>query len=415
MAHALRILLAERPALKFLRFDPSPCAYPKPRVSLLPNAPILPSPLIRRSRASEHRQTARHFRHFTRGRYALGEAYQLVGLDPRGVLLAPAYHCVTMLDPALALGARIHLYPLKADLSPDHVALDELLSRIREPVKALLATHYFGLTQDFSRLREWCEDRQIALIEDCSHVLFTEDFCPAGSGIHGRFVISSPYKFFPCDDGGLLYAADAHLLDTADTGPATLVEEFRGIKHVMERSRDTRPAAGDIALIDSRLDLMSANPAVFGNDEIIERSAPSSLFAGGAVAKASLRSSRFVVAHSSVDEIIQRRRENYQHWVQATADVPNCQALFPVLPADCAPYMFPLHIDHPDPHFHWLKHLGVPIWRWDEMADSSCGIARDFRLHLLHLPCHQALTNGQMDWLTAAVDKTLRHAIKGVH
>lgn len=400
--------------MKFLRFDPSPCAYPQPRVSLLPNAPILPSPLMRRSRPSEQRPTARHFRHFTRGRYALGEAYRLAGLDPRGVLLAPAYHCVTMLDPALALGAQVHLYPLKADLSPDPAALDELFSCIREPVKALLATHYFGMVQDFSRLREWCEERQIALIEDCSHVLFTENFRAAGSGIHGRFVVSSPYKFFPCDDGGLLYASDAHLLDAVHTDPATLVEELRGIKHVLERSRVTQAAAGDIALIDSRLDLMSANPAAVDKDEIIERSAPSSLFAGDSVAKASLRGSRFVVARSSADENIQCRRENYLRWVRATAGVPNCQALFPALPADCAPYMFPLHIDHPDPHFHWLKHLGMPIWRWDEMADSSCAIARDYRLHLLHLPCHQALTDRQMDWMTAALDKTLRHAAKGV-
>ena len=348
-----------------------------------------------------------------RGRYALGVAYRLAGLDRDGVLLAPAYHCVTMLDPALALNAEVHLYPLQADLSPDLVALDQLHARIRKPVKALLATHYFGIAGDFHRLGQWCVDRSIVLIEDCSHVLFTERFRAPGCGIHGQFVVSSPYKFFACDDGGLLYAADACLLDNVVTRSASLFEELRGIQHALERSRSTRRRVGDFASIDLRLADLSASAVGRGKHEIIERSAPSSLFSGLAAARASLRCSQFVAEHSSVNDNIRCRRENYERWVQAVAAVPNCHALFPILPADCAPYMFPLYIDYPDPHFYWLKHLGVPIWRWDEMADSGCPISQDYRLHLLHLPCHQALTEIQMDWMTAAIAKTLHRTVTG--
>ncbi len=43
------------------------------------------------------------------------------------------------------------------------------------------------------------------------------------------------------------------------------------------------------------------------------------------------------------------------------------------------------------------------------MADSGCPIAREYRLHLLHLPCHQALTEDQMTWMTTAVARTLQH------
>jgi dTDP-4-amino-4,6-dideoxygalactose transaminase len=75
--------------------------------------------------------------------------------------------------------------------------------------------------------------------------------------------------------------------------------------------------------------------------------------------------------------------------------------------------MFPLHIDQPTPHFYWLKHLGLPVWRWDEMAVSNCPVAQDYRLHLLHLPCHQSLTTDQMDWMISALQKTLRHPAQG--
>ncbi len=416
MAQSLSLgrLLSESAGVKFVRFDPKPCGFPKPLISPLPNTLIFPSPLTCRCGSTPRRETS-HFRHFSRGRYALGEAYRLAGLNREAVLLAPAYHCVTMLDPAMVLKADVHLYRLQADLSPDLDALEKLLATIEKPVKALLATHYFGIAKDFSRLKALCVNRQIALIEDCSHVLFTERFCAAGTGSYGHFVVSSPYKFFACDDGGLLYMRDDRLLDCLKTVPATPIEELRGVKHAWERSRSARITIADITSIDLRLESMRACPVVLGNDEVEERSAPSPLFSVTSAHRESLRFSRLVVDHASVTDNMRRRRENYLRWLEAVTRIPNCRALFSALPAHCAPYMFPLHIAHPDPHFYWLKHLGVPMWRWDEMADSHCRVSQDYRLHLLHLPCHQALTRNQLDWMIAALDKTLnRSSAKGL-
>jgi dTDP-4-amino-4,6-dideoxygalactose transaminase len=47
------------------------------------------------------------------------------------------------------------------------------------------------------------------------------------------------------------------------------------------------------------------------------------------------------------------------------------------------------------------------------MAVSNCPVAQDYRLHLLHLPCHQSLTTDQIDWMITAVQKTLRHPVQG--
>ena len=67
--------------------------------------------------------------------------------------------------------------------------------------------------------------------------------------------------------------------------------------------------------------------------------------------------------------------------------------------------MFPLYLEMPDPHFYYLMRLGVPVWRWDSIAVSDCPTANDYRMHLLHLPCHQSLDEKQMDWMIAAVRK----------
>jgi dTDP-4-amino-4,6-dideoxygalactose transaminase len=398
--------------LKLNLFNPAPCGFPKPRVPLLPDRPEL-LPLGKWCSGSSPRNAPSLFRHFTRGRYALGEAYRLAGVGHDGALLAPAYHCVTMLDPAVALGADVQLYPLQPDLSPDLEKLDALLAIAKKPAKALLATHFFGFAQDFTCLKQWCDQHNIALIEDCSHVLFTENFQASGTGIFGKFVAASPYKFFACENGGLLHSSGEHLLDNVATKPAGLTQELRGIKRTIEKYRAAGSMTSEIALIDQQLETLSTSPLVTADEQIAPYSRPSSMYSPAEAKTAALRSSRFIASHASIGEIISRRQCNYLRWAKATARLPNCRPLYPDLPENCAPYMFPLHIDQPTPHFYWLKHLGLPVWRWDEMAVSNCPVAQDYRLHLLHLPCHQSLTTDQMDWMISALQKTLRHPAQG--
>ena len=54
-----------------------------------------------------------------------------------------------------------------------------------------------------ARIRQFCDDRGIALIEDCAHAMFGEaDGRPIGS--HGHYAIASLTKFLPTADGGCL-------------------------------------------------------------------------------------------------------------------------------------------------------------------------------------------------------------------
>lgn len=396
-------------SLDYWVFDPSTCQFPKPRVSILPSVfdySALPN--------GNQALSDIGLLHFSRGRYALGEAYRLAGLEKQSTLLAPAYHCVTMLDPALALGAQVLLYSLKPNLMPDPDSLQQICSQSTKPIKALLATHFFGFVQDFSWLKQWCDERGIALIEDCSHVLFSEQYQARGAGLYGKFIASSPYKFFPCTDGGLLFAPDANCLDGMQTGPAGFLAELRGIKSAIEKSRMPKISINDIGLIDLQLESITAAVPMPGSDQRMGRSAQSTQYSLASARMASLHSSRWVIGHSSIKKNISRRQENYRRWVQALSDMSNCHALYPEISPDVIPYMFPLYLDIPMPHFYWLKQMGVPVWRWDEMAISNCPVAADYRLHLLHLPCHQSLRDEEMEWMLAAVRKTLAIPTPGV-
>jgi hypothetical protein len=378
-------------ALDTLIFDPASCGFPKPRVPLLPTG--LDGITLH---STQPWAPAAHFRHFSRGRYALRAAYRLAGIGPGTALLAPAYHCRTMLDPALALGGSVILYPLQPDLSPDLAAIEKLLANAPMPCKALLATHFFGLPKPFEKLATWCATRGISLVEDCSHVFFTEQHRPAGIGACGDFVVSSPYKFLPSPDGGLLYACDVARLEGIRPNAPSLLAELRGVAHMRAKAAEHRhtldtPAAipGQITTAIDRRETTGISPDYRPAEENL----------------AALRLSRGLYRHADIERVTRLRRENYQRWANSTQSLPHSRPLYPDLPADCIPYMFPLLIDSPETDFYRLKHLGLPIWRWDSIVASDCPTASHYRLHLLHLPCHQSLADNQMAWMIAAVQK----------
>jgi perosamine synthetase len=346
-------------------------------------------------------------RTFTRGRYALNEAFRSSGVGPHGALMAPAYHCRTMLDPAIRLGADIVLYPLLPDLSPDLAGLKAALARSKKPVKALLLTHFFGFAQAMGSIAAFCEEHHIAMIEDCTHSPHLEPE-PNASGPYaamgrtGRFGVASPYKFFPAQDGGLLWANhDAHPPATPQRD-ASLGQEFknllRSVQALANRARPSRPPKHG-ALIPSLRD----RHAEKGTDRLEQAEGTSSHYDASLESLKQSAWSAWLIRHTHLPRLARQRRAHYLQWADAVAPLANCQALWPVIPEVCTPYVFPLLIKRPELHFYALKQLGVPVWRWDDMAVSDCPVASDYRLKLLHLPCHQELSHRQMTWMTRTV------------
>jgi hypothetical protein len=376
-----------------LIFDPSPCCFPKPCVPLLPTG-FADLTL----HAAQPWAPDEHFRHYARGRYALHQACRLAGVGPGKALLAPAYHCRTMLDPAIALGADLLLYPVTPDLRPDIDALEVLAAQAAAPVSALLVTHFFGFPIPLEELADWCRARGIALIEDGCHSFFTPWHRPENVGRCGDWVVSSPYKFLPSIDGGLLYAANPPVLEGVDLASPAWLSELRSFVSLLKK------AAG--ACRDGYPPEIAAAP--LASPVAIERCEQSGCSPDYHIAEEHLgshRLSHWLGQHADVAAISLRRRENYLRWMVATESLPACRPLFPELPARTIPYMFPLLIDRPATDFYALKHAGVPIWRWDSMLASNCPTANDYRLRLLHLPCHQSLGDKQLDWMISALTK----------
>lgn len=341
---------------------------------------------------------------YRRGRYALTRAYRLAGLGRDGALLAPAYHCRTMLDAAVALGAEVRLYPVSADLAPDLSALEDLMSRSGVSAKTLLLPHYFGFAQKLDEIMRLCTRHGVQLIEDCSHVLVGArktgiDALRLGST--GHYGVASPYKFFPAPDGGLLWSNASALPARRPRRPG-IAEQVKAVVNALGRParHDMEPTlAGNDHGHVSTVACTHAAPREWIEDE----TRPSKLYRVAEEDDDSLAVSRWIARHTDLERLVALRRAHYCQWLEATKDLFGCRPLFGSLPDDCVPYMFPLLIDRPRSDFFTLKSLGVPIWRWDEMAVSDCVTASSYRLRLLHLPCHQELSANDMAWMIATV------------
>lgn len=383
------------PMPTFHRFDPSDCSFPAPRVPLLPELRWRDFGL--RRGAAAHPFDSPGARHFARGRYALREAFRTAGIGPQTALLAPSYHCRTMFDPALALGGQVLFYAVDDNLHPDLASIAALLEEAATPVRALLVTHYFGFRQPASSmdaLAALCLRNGVTLVEDCSHAFQVAlEQGPACREQSGRMVVASPYKFFAAPDGGTLWGSAAPAPSGAQQGPGLLAET----KALLQALARARPGVAVNAAAPA------SGPAARGSERIETGELISPNYDREQEQMSSLALSRVLVRHARLQAVAAQRRDNYRRWLSAIAGLRGCHALWTELPPDCAPYMFPLLIEKPDPHFFQLKQLGMPIWRWDDMAAAGCPVADHLRLHLLHLPCHQSLTGAQMAWMTKSL------------
>ncbi|PKO90622.1 MAG: hypothetical protein CVU16_10065 [Betaproteobacteria bacterium HGW-Betaproteobacteria-10] len=398
-------------AIKFVRFDPAGCAFPKPVVGLLPDS------------ASGRLGTAcdatwatvldnQQVIHYSRGRYALREAYRRA-TEGHGLVFLPAYHCRTMVDPAVDLGLKVIFFPITESLSPDLPGLAECFrsAGLGDSVNSavLVVPHYFGFRQPLAALRALCARHGVQIIEDCSHALINSPSQP-GLGAEGDFMIASPYKFFGSEDGGALVQLNP--LDRA-SNPLHGADWFHAgkawVRLALQRFQPVKKNAvrKEIEALSVKVAQLRKSPGAKGVDILQSASLPSAQYDAAEAQNAALRASRWLIAHVDIADLANARRENYKIWLKCVESLPGCRALYPTLPADSVPYMFPLILDNPEMHFYLLKRLGVPVGRWDEIAVSDCSVAKCYRLNLIHLPCYQGLNFTAMSWLTGAVTAVL--------
>jgi len=359
----------------------------------------------------------------TSGRIAIGLALRALGVAGGDIVLVPAYHSPSMVPPVHWCGAEAVFYRVHADTSAD---LDDIAAKLEDVpagrVKAIMATHFFGIPQDLAPLRALCDRHGIGLVEDCAHCFFGErDGVAVGST--GDYAIGSTMKFFPIYEGGCLVSR-RHRLDVA-LRAAGAGFEAKAALNALEAAFAYRrlPALraalalplGAKSLLWNALKALrrSRAPATAATDLAPSSSDSSYTFDARWTDKRSSWFSRLLLRHAARTRIVQRRRRHYLALQAALAGLPGCRPLFPALPDGACPWVFPVLAEQPEALFDILHAAGVPMVRfgatlWPGVDDSVCANSMVLGRRLIAFPCHQELDEDELAWMSNAIRAALR-------
>lgn len=347
----------------------------------------------------------------TSGRAAILLGLEALSLAPADRVLVPSYHCPTMVSPALALGQPVGFYPIDAD---GHPALDWLEHNAPADTRVLCVAHLFGLPLDLRAVQAWCRRRGVLLLEDCAHAMFGQG--PGGAvGALGDVVIASLPKFFAVQNGGLLRVAPPGQA-LAPRQPAGLKAELKGWLDNLEISARHGRLGAWAAWARP---LLAAKQALRGravpSAPATAAAAPAEFDPNGDYARidralshrAPTRVTVRTALRSASGRVVGPRRAHYAAMASAFASQPGLRPLFPTLPEHCAPYVFPLWVDRPDPAYQQLRALGVPVSRWDWLwpgvPDMPGDQGKTWSRHVLQLHCHQDMSEQDRDWVISTL------------
>jgi perosamine synthetase len=340
-------------------------------------------------------------RHFTTsGRASILLALEALGIGEGDRVWLPTYHCPTMIAPAAALGAQLNFYPIDDRGSPQ---LAWLRAQDLTRTRAILVAHYFGLPQPLAAMRAWCDEHRIALIEDCAHALFGRSG-ERPVGAWGDMAIGSLTKFLPVPDGGCLVVNNGASAPRLAACPPK-AQLKAGIDVLEDGARHQR-LAGFNAAITWPLAMLRGRRAPLSTPAPSDDAAVDQETFGldvGLAHRALSAPSRWVTSCLPRERIVQRRRRHYERLAQALAGHAGLRPLLPHLPPDCAPYVFPLWVDQPDPGYAELRRLRMPVFRWDRPWPHMPAFAGDhgppWAHHVLQIGCHQDLGDADIGLL----------------
>lgn len=137
-------------------------------------------------------------------------ALHLAGVSKGDEVLTTAFACMSTNAAIAQCGA----VPIWVDVNPNSIEIDlnDLISKISTKTRAVILYHVAGYPGPAKELAALCQERGVALIEDCDNALYaSREEAPVGS--HGDF---SVYSFYPTrqintTEGGALVCKSADM------------------------------------------------------------------------------------------------------------------------------------------------------------------------------------------------------------
>ena len=136
-------------------------------------------------------------RYFSLGRFAMREAFSLIGVGAGDLVMLPSYICRDVLASVNERGAKPIFYDVDSNLQPKF--LDPEIKS-----KAIIAVNYFGFPQNLEEFEKYARSCGSVIVEDNAHGLLSRDEDGNLLGQRTDFGITSFRKTIRTPDGAFL-------------------------------------------------------------------------------------------------------------------------------------------------------------------------------------------------------------------
>ncbi len=361
----------------------------------------LPSPV-------KGRPTTYHFW----ARNALFHGLRVLGLKPGDSVLVPAFHCRTVVDPVLQYGCKAVFYNVHRDGSVD---FEDITRKIDCCTKAIVAIHYFGVLQPVHQLREFCQQYELFLIEDCAHVLMG-DIAGTPIGGMGDISIFSWRKFFPLYDGGLLVCNT--VVPPADMRWERLGGWFhlKIVKNLIEKFlRDTVQQRKCVSLHSYSFSTTSETTKKQEENVQDHAQVPTQQaeFDYSQVNWPMSRWSKAILNQIDIPSVIQTRKANTRMLFNALRSMPDIQPWSTIDEQSICAWAFPIVISTRQGIHVKLRERGIQAFSWDGVIHPTLSLekfpeAKFLYEHLVLLPNQQSLTRHEINLVIQGIKDVLQ-------
>jgi len=379
------------------------------------NFPCLSSPLIIRTPAK--RDMLRLYGDgtvipFYFGRGAIWNAVKMIGASPEDNILMPAYHCSIEVQAVLKAGTNVRFFRVNRDMEPD---LKDIEQKIDGHTRALFIIHYFGFPQPIDRIVRVCEAHNLFLIEDAAHA-FLSRYNGRYLGTFGHFGILSMKKTLPLPDGGALLINNFEKPFRTDLSRPNRRSLFRMLalmlaKNIEINNRLLYTCVDSLLLEPGKLLLRTLKKAS-GSDNLGFTS-PNSMeyepnMARLGISPVSLR----IMGNLDFEEIIRKRRRNYRFLLDTLKNEKQIEVCFRELPAGVCPCFFTILAKNRPRIEKKLQSRGISTFVVGKslhrlLPADGFDDARFLSDHVLAIPVHQDLTDGDLRYIAAGLKEAV--------
>jgi len=336
---------------------------------------------------------------FGYGRIALLDGLKILDCGKDDNVLLPSYICDVTAEPFYELGIQTRFYRVLSNLQPD---IADVKSRIDQKTKAILVVDYFGVPQRLVEIQSMCKEHGIALIEDNAHGFLSQKNSHL-LGTFGDIGFSSIWKVLPVPNGAVLFVNNEQLIKKH--------QSLLQIGTLQKDVRHTSPYKNSLYSIGSLLAYLETRyrfPSQYFINAYSKFSSRGARDSTQDYQNSKVRISGLslkVLERVNPEEVVTKRRENYEFWLDRLCEKRGLTVVFEDLPDGVCPQVFPVIADDVDSLKQKLLSRGIYVdhWPWlpKEVKDNrEYPVANFLAKNLLVLPVHQGTAPDHLDKAT---------------